>query len=136
MCLKVIGIIILSWVEDEGGIHKNRSNNALYFTEALVIILSSTAMLDSIQYDEDTWFLDKIKYSVFTWDFRKYTKTIYRSETFLPDLEIHTGFSKFLRFFKRLGSVLKGSVFNFEFDSIITQEEPRKFNPMYFTPEF
>ena len=84
--------------------------------------------------DEGKWVLTKIKYSIFTWDFGKYKNTIAHSEKCCPELDIHTGFSKFARFYKRVEYISKDYTFYFSFASIFTKKDPSTDKPIYFTP--
>ena len=68
---KGIGTVSWSWNDDEKQIHKNQSNNVLYFLDSPVNILSTTALCDSMNDDEEKWVLIERKYSISTWSFRK-----------------------------------------------------------------
>ena len=66
------------------------------------------------------------------WKVQKYNSS---PRKFLPELDIHAGFSKFYVFFKIVGSISKYPTFNFAFAYICKMEYPRTGNPMGFTPE-
>ena len=68
---KGIGTVSWSWNDDEKQMHKNQSNNVLYFLDSPVNILSTTALCDSMNDDEEKWVLIERKYSISTWSFRK-----------------------------------------------------------------
>ena len=110
-------------------------NNVLYFPDSPVNILSETEFFESMKDDEGTWALTKIKYSTFTWNFGKYRKKITHSENCLPELDIQAGFSKFVGFFKRVGSISIHYTFIVAFASIYTNGEPITAKTMNFTPE-
>ena len=116
-------------------LHTHKLNNVTYFTESPVNIISATALAEYMKYDEGTWVLTKWKYLIFTCYFGKYKNIISHSENYLPELETHAGFSKFSRFFKRLGSISRYYTLNFDFASICTKEESRTGKRVDFTPE-
>ena len=100
---KGIGTVKWYGTDDEEKLYTKELNNVIYLTESIVNTLSETALTESMKYYEGTWVLTKRKYSIFNLDFRRYKKIIAHSENCLPELDIQDGFSKFARFFKRVG---------------------------------
>ena len=53
----MVGTVFWSRTDDEGQLHTKRFNNALYFTDSPVNILSATELSESMKYDEGPWVL-------------------------------------------------------------------------------
>ena len=66
LTLKGIGTVIWFCTNDEEKLQTNEFNNALYFPESPVIILSATALSESMKDHDGTWVLTKRKYYIFT----------------------------------------------------------------------
>ena len=95
---KRIGTVSLSWNDDEGQLHANKLNNAIYFSYSPINILSTTELYESIKDDEGTWIQTNSGYSFSTWGFGKYTRIIAHSKICSLELEIPSLFSKFAIF--------------------------------------
>ena len=54
------------WIENEGKLHTNKFNNALYDPDSPVNIISATALAEYMKNDEGTWVLTKREYYIFT----------------------------------------------------------------------
>ena len=79
--------------------------------------------------------MNTLQKSIFTWGLGKYKKTTAHTENCLPELDIQAGFSKFVGFFKRVGSISIHYTFIVAFASIYTNGEPITAKTMNFTPE-
>ena len=104
--------------------HTHKLNNILYFPYSPVNILSATALVESMKYNEGTLVLKKVNIIYFTWYFGKYKKTnsSLRKVSFMviDPIWIYQMFW----FFNRVGSISRDPTFNFSFVAICTRKEP------------
>ena len=68
------------WTNDEVQLHTNKLNDALYFPDSPVSILSATELAESSKDYCGIFVLTKGKYSIFNWYFGGYKNTIVHSK--------------------------------------------------------
>eukprot|EP00957_Ditylum_brightwellii_P158108 12034896-Ditylum_brightwellii.AAC.1 len=66
----------ISWKDDDGMVHEYRLNNAFYFPDSLVNVISLTSLVDQLNDNEGPYVTTKQTYSIFSWDQEKAKLTI------------------------------------------------------------
>jgi len=76
----------IAFKDDDGTTHSLLLQNAYYFPDSPVNILSVTALAHQLEDDTGTWIQTLRSSSIFTWDHDKYTRTIFHPVSGLPEL--------------------------------------------------
>jgi hypothetical protein len=95
------GTARVSWKDDAGVTHRYDLNNALYFPNSPVNIISITSLADQLSNDEGTYVTTKRKYSIFHWDGNKGKPTNHHSLPCLQEISIYRGFEGFKSYYLR-----------------------------------
>jgi hypothetical protein len=80
----------ISFKDDNGVSHTIELQNAYFFPDSPVNVMSVTALADQFDDDEGTWIQTCCHKSVFQWDHEKYQRSFYHPLSGLPELPLES----------------------------------------------